>query len=156
MPAYTYHPAAAGHAADSYLHTSHLHLWPQHPQPRLRTCLVCPAAVAVVSNHMSWADILIQMARYFPAFVARDGTQNLPMIGLIRWGLGDNGTVFKCMIWERQPVMIAAQESVQQAEPAHDRAHQVGAWRRKQCTSWGWQPLVIAAQGTCTAGRNCP
>jgi hypothetical protein len=35
---------------------------------------------------MSWADILIQMARYFPAFVARDGTQNLPMIGLIRWG----------------------------------------------------------------------
>lgn len=40
-------------------------------------------SVAVVSNHMSWADILIQMARYFPAFVARDGTQNLPMIGLI-------------------------------------------------------------------------
>jgi hypothetical protein len=46
------------------------------------------AAVAVVSNHMSWADILIQMARYFPAFVARDGTQNLPMIGLIRWESG--------------------------------------------------------------------
>jgi len=32
---------------------------------------------------MGWADILIQMSRYFPAFVARDGTQNLPMIGLI-------------------------------------------------------------------------
>jgi lysophosphatidylcholine acyltransferase/lyso-PAF acetyltransferase len=41
-------------------------------------------SVAVVSNHMGWADILIQMSRYFPAFVARDGTQHLPMIGLIR------------------------------------------------------------------------
>lgn len=42
------------------------------------------AAVAVVSNHCGWADILIHMARYFPAFVARDGTQNLLMVGLIR------------------------------------------------------------------------
>lgn len=41
-------------------------------------------AVAVVSNHCGWVDILIHMARYFPAFVARDGTQNLPMVGLIR------------------------------------------------------------------------
>jgi hypothetical protein len=104
---YTHHTCTSGHST----------------KPRLRTCLVCPAAVAVVSNHMSWADILIQMARYFPAFVARDGTQNLPMIGLIRWGLGDNDILFECMIWERQPVMIAAQESAQDAEPAHDRAH---------------------------------
>jgi len=47
----------------------------------------CAAAVAVVSNHCGWADILIHMARYFPAFVARDATQNLAMIGLIRFVL---------------------------------------------------------------------
>lgn len=54
---------------------------------RAATCPACcvACAVAVVSNHMGWPDILIHMARYFPAFVARDGTQHLPMIGLIRW-----------------------------------------------------------------------
>jgi hypothetical protein len=50
------------------------------------------AAVAVVSNHMSWADILIQMSQYFPAFVAREGTQNLPMIGLVRSVLGSRSS----------------------------------------------------------------
>jgi hypothetical protein len=50
------------------------------------SCLVLTfPAVAVVSNHCGWADILIHMSRFFPAFVARDGTQNLPMVGLIRW-----------------------------------------------------------------------
>lgn len=47
-------------------------------------CADLTRAVAVVSNHCGWVDILIHMARYFPAFVARDGTQNLPMVGLIR------------------------------------------------------------------------
>lgn len=41
--------------------------------------------VAIVSNHISWADILIQMSRYLPSFVAREGTQNIRMVGLIRW-----------------------------------------------------------------------
>lgn len=40
--------------------------------------------VAVVSNHIGWADILIHMSRTLPSFVARDGTQDIPMIGLIR------------------------------------------------------------------------
>jgi hypothetical protein len=41
--------------------------------------------VALVSNHVGWADILVHMARFFPAFVAREGTQNLRFVGLIRW-----------------------------------------------------------------------
>lgn len=40
--------------------------------------------VAIVSNHLGWADILLHMARWFPSFVARDGTQDLPMVGMIR------------------------------------------------------------------------
>lgn len=39
--------------------------------------------VAIVSNHMSYLDILLHMARSFPSFVARDGTQNIPMIGVV-------------------------------------------------------------------------
>jgi lysophosphatidylcholine acyltransferase/lyso-PAF acetyltransferase len=41
--------------------------------------------VAIVSNHISWADILVHMSRTLPSFVAREGTQNIRMIGLIRW-----------------------------------------------------------------------
>ena len=40
--------------------------------------------VAIVSNHVGWADILVHMSRNLPSFVARDGTQNIRMIGLIR------------------------------------------------------------------------
>lgn len=39
--------------------------------------------VTVVSNHIGWSDILIHMSRNLPSFVARDGTQNIKMIGLI-------------------------------------------------------------------------
>jgi lysophosphatidylcholine acyltransferase/lyso-PAF acetyltransferase len=48
-----------------------------------------PWQVAIVSNHMSWADILVHMSRALPSFVARDGTQDIRMVGLIRWvGVG--------------------------------------------------------------------
>ena len=40
--------------------------------------------VAVVSNHVSWCDILIHMSRYFPAFAAREQTKNMPLVGVIR------------------------------------------------------------------------
>jgi lysophosphatidylcholine acyltransferase/lyso-PAF acetyltransferase len=39
--------------------------------------------VTTVSNHIGWADILVHMSRNLPSFVARDGTQDIPMIGLI-------------------------------------------------------------------------
>ena len=42
----------------------------------------CPAA-GIVSNHCSHTDILIHMARSFPSFVARGGTESIPLIGFI-------------------------------------------------------------------------
>ena len=42
-------------------------------------------AAAIVSNHCSWADILVHMSHSFPSFVARKGTDALPLIGFIRW-----------------------------------------------------------------------
>lgn len=41
--------------------------------------------VVIVSNHCGWSDILVHMSRSFPAFVARDSTKTLPLIGLIRF-----------------------------------------------------------------------
>lgn len=41
-------------------------------------------AVAIVSNHISFLDILVHMAHSFPSFAAREGTQNIRMIGIIR------------------------------------------------------------------------
>lgn len=45
-------------------------------------------AVAIVSNHCGWTDILVHMARSFPSFVARADTIQLTMIGLIRYFAG--------------------------------------------------------------------
>ena len=44
-------------------------------------------AMAIVSNHCGWPDILVHMSRSFPSFVARAATQDLFMIGLIRCSL---------------------------------------------------------------------
>ncbi|GAX73549.1 hypothetical protein CEUSTIGMA_g1000.t1 [Chlamydomonas eustigma] len=51
-------------------------------------------AVGIISNHCSWADILIHLSRSFPSFAARDGTQNLPLIGYI-------SKVVQCVFVER-------------------------------------------------------
>ncbi len=42
----------------------------------------CPA-VGLVSNHCSHVDILVHMSRSFPSFVARGGTEKIPLIGFI-------------------------------------------------------------------------
>ncbi|GMH43522.1 hypothetical protein BSKO_11444 [Bryopsis sp. KO-2023] len=42
----------------------------------------------IVSNHVSWVDILMHMSRSFPSFVAKDATKAIPMVGLISQMLG--------------------------------------------------------------------
>lgn len=46
--------------------------------------LVYSGAAAIVSNHISYLDILVHMAHSFPSFVARGNTKDLPLVGLIR------------------------------------------------------------------------
>ena len=41
-------------------------------------------AVGIVSNHISWCDILVHMSHSFPSFVARSQTRKTPVIGIIR------------------------------------------------------------------------
>ena len=35
----------------------------------------------VVSNHVSWADIGMNLINYQPSYVAKEGTKNIPFIG---------------------------------------------------------------------------
>ena len=39
---------------------------------------------AVISNHCSYLDILVLMSRYFPSFVARSNTAEMPLLGVCR------------------------------------------------------------------------
>lgn len=47
------------------------------------SCVVLRAAV-IVSNHVSYLDILVHMSHSAPSFVARGNTQDLPLIGVVR------------------------------------------------------------------------
>lgn len=42
----------------------------------------------IVSNHVGWADILIHMERWFPSFVAKSKTKELPFVGIISQMMG--------------------------------------------------------------------
>lgn len=46
--------------------------------------MFCTHAGGVICNHCSYIDILVLLSRYFPSFVARSNTQDMPFIGLCR------------------------------------------------------------------------
>lgn len=58
--------------------------WKKVPETRPKHVIQGVKAAGVVSNHCSWADILIHMSRSFPSFVARASTKDLLWVGLIR------------------------------------------------------------------------
>lgn len=57
--------------------------WQKVPDTRPRHILEGAKVAGIVSNHSSWADILVHMSRSFPSFVARASTKNLLWVGLI-------------------------------------------------------------------------
>jgi lysophosphatidylcholine acyltransferase / lyso-PAF acetyltransferase len=61
------------HSSSPSTTTTTTPLLQQQPQP----------SAGIVSNHCGWVDIIIVMARYFPAFAARSQTKYLPLIGPI-------------------------------------------------------------------------
>jgi 1-acyl-sn-glycerol-3-phosphate acyltransferase len=73
----------------------------------------------VVANHLSWLDILVVMARYFPSFVARDGTQDLPLVGLI-------SRQMQCLYVDREKKMGKAVEGGGGAQQQQQDQQQAG------------------------------
>lgn len=63
-----------------------------------------PPYAAIVSNHCSWADILIMMSHFFPSFVARHSTINIPLIGVISQLMG-------CIYVDREQSFAARQQA---------------------------------------------
>eukprot|EP00798_Chlamydomonas_sp_ICE-L_P004138 gene4138-biopygen21852 len=45
-------------------------------------------APVIVSNHMGWSDILVHMSRSWPAFVAKEGIDKVPIVGYISQHIG--------------------------------------------------------------------
>ena len=58
--------------------------WKTVPDTRPQHVTQGVRIAGIVSNHCSWADILVHMSRSFPSFVARASTKNLLWVGLIR------------------------------------------------------------------------
>ncbi len=65
--------------------TTQCFLWAVHLQvPVGPDLLFFQLAAAIVSNHISYLDIIVHCAHSFPSFVARGNTKDLPLVGLIR------------------------------------------------------------------------
>jgi len=94
--------------------------------------------VAIVSNHCSWLDILVHMARFFPAFVARDSTKETPMIGLISKKMG-------CLFVDRERKGSTTQGVGGIVKERISRAAKGEAE--------GERPMLLFPEGTTTNGR---
>ena len=86
----------------------------------------CVPAAAIVSNHISYMDIIVHLAHSFPSFVARGNTQDMPLIGLIRWaampcwdpGLGAAPAVLACACTNYTAMPCRGTVCVLQSPPA--------------------------------------
>ena len=94
------------------------------------------APVCVVSNHVSWADILVFMAELFPSFVAKATIRRLPLVGVISEAMG-------CIYVERE----SRAEGNGAAALVRDRL------LKRARDSSSTQPLLLFPEGTTTNGR---
>lgn len=94
--------------------------------------------VAIVANHMSWVDIPVHMSHSFPSFVARDGTQNLPLIGIVSQKM-------QCLYVQRENKGGQKQSVATQVKERmlHSRAHPEDKER----------PILLFPEGTTTNGQ---
>ena len=93
--------------------------------------------VCVVSNHVSWADILVFMTEMFPSFVAKATIRKLPLVGVISQAM-------HCIYVERES---RGAEGNGAAALVRDRLLE----RARDPTSY--QPLLLFPEGTTTNGR---
>ena len=92
----------------------------------------------IVSNHLSWADILVHMSHSFPAFVARASTASTPLVGSISKAMG-------CLYVER-----AKTKSDQKAGSGVSALVKA---RMENSQSSGERPLLLFPEGTTTNGH---
>ena len=94
-------------------------------------------SVCVVSNHVSWVDILVFMAELFPSFVAKATIRKLPLVGVISEAMG-------CIYVERES---RGAEGNGAAALVRDRL-----LKRAQDPA-SCPPLLLFPEGTTTNGK---
>lgn len=98
-----------------------------------------PNVGAVISNHCSYFDILILMSRYFPSFVARSNTQDMPLIGVCSKHL-------QCIFVDRE-FKKGAGEIKGAGAQVKDRMERVASGE-------GLRPVLLFPEGTTTNGKQ--
>lgn len=116
-----------------------------------------PEAAAVVSNHCGYVDVAIHMARYFPSYLARRGTEHLVMVGAV-------ARATQCLFVEREnktegAAGVAGQVKArmeQHAEEEQRRAAAAAAGARGGCWSAVRRPrpMLLFPEGT-TTNNSC-
>eukprot|EP00884_Botryococcus_braunii_P016948 jgi/Botrbrau1/3937/Bobra.0365s0012.1 len=100
-----------------------------------------PDYAAIVSNHVSYLDIVLIVARYFPAFVARANTKDMPFIGPISEGM-------QCEYVQRE-FSSKGSETKGVAACVKERMSGIGNGTAPK----GTRPLLLFPEGTTTNGR---
>eukprot|EP00798_Chlamydomonas_sp_ICE-L_P010769 gene10769-biopygen10885 len=94
-------------------------------------------APVIVSNHMGWSDILVHMSRSWPAFVAKEGIDKVPIVGYISQHIG-------CIY-----AMLAIKETSKSA--AVQLKDRISAKAIDPTSSV--RPMLVFPEGTTTNGR---
>ncbi len=98
----------------------------------------------IVSNHLSWADILVHMSHFFPAFVARSSTASTMFVGSISKAMG-------CLYVER--AKTKNDDERQDKPKAGSGVSALVKARMEGYQSSGKRPLLLFPEGTTTNGH---
>ncbi len=93
-----------------------------------------PPPVCIVSNHVSWADILVHMGQSFPSFVAKAAIRKLPLVGVISASM-------ECIFVERERAGAGGAGALVQER-----------LRARAADPWGGPPLLLFPEGTTQNG----
>lgn len=97
--------------------------------------------VGIVSNHLSWCDILLHMSHSFPCFVARAQTSSQPIIGIISQLMG-------CLYVDRESSSKVDDGQPRVSDRVRQRMQQMAAGELPHA-----RPLLLFPEGTTTNGR---
>eukprot|EP00798_Chlamydomonas_sp_ICE-L_P013063 gene13063-biopygen2929 len=94
-------------------------------------------APVIVFNHMGWSDILVHMSRSWPAFVAKEGIDKVPIVGYISQHIG---CIYAMRAIKETSKSAAVQLKDRIAAKAIDPTSSV-------------RPMLVFPEGTTTNGR---
>ncbi|GBG73651.1 hypothetical protein CBR_g16994 [Chara braunii] len=94
----------------------------------------CDWPTAIVSNHVSWVDILYHMYAFYPSFVAKESVAGIPLVGLISKCMG-------CIFVKREGVRVKGTSTL-----VLDRL--ISVQKNKHA-----QPMLLFPEGTTTNGE---